>query len=303
MSDFGDDNGKHPVEGIDAEDEKRGTDIEYIKGVLDEVIFSQPNSSDYHHWPKEGPVVIRVNSAKANGALLLSLTSKANEGTPPYKEMGRQSLINLMQRLSWPSFHRTYAIEVGGGVLDLYRNAEMLVGGDNMTQNSEVECIFERMSHTHDPKHYSNKLSSTVTQYINSVGARSIPIDRSGQTTVTASLDHGFTTLLFNFGGNQMHRKQKVVIKEHAGRCVFLSNVTSDGYCQMLEPDAIIKYTWLRNRNIDLVEFVVDDSDAIVGRVVHPIADMQWDEFIYCAYTLAVEADNLEYLLSKQDQQ
>ena len=139
-------------------------------------------------------------------------------------------------------------------------------------------------------------------QYVNLVDSRSIPIDRSGQTIVTTSLDHGVTTLLFNFGGNQMHRKQKVVIKELAGRCVFLSNVTRDGYCQLLEPDAIIKYTWLRNRNIDLVEFVVDDAKAIVGRVVHPIADMQWSEFIYCAYTLAVEADNLEYLLSKEDE-
>ena len=150
-------------------------------------------------------------------------------------------------------------------------------------------------------KHYSNQLSSTVIQYVNSVDGRRIPIDRSGETTVTALLDDGLTTLLFNFGGNQIHRKQKIVLKEHAGRCVFLSNVTMEGYCQNLEPDELIKYTWLRNRNIDLVEFVVDDTEAIVGRVVHPAADMQWDEFIYCAYTLAVEADNLEYLLNKQD--
>jgi hypothetical protein len=57
----------------------------------------------------------------------------------------------------------------------------------------------------------------------------------------------------------------------------------------------------MRNRNIDLVEFVVDPTSAIVGRIVHPLEDIQWDEFIYCAYTLAVETDDLEYLLSKSD--
>jgi len=302
-----DENGKHPSCYIKSEGEKRKSEVGYIKGLLDKIILNQPNSSDYYfptpddHEVKEGCVAIRVNSAKANGSLLLSLTRKAQKEITPYQNMRRQDLINLIQRISWRSFHRTYAIEVGAGKLDLYFNAEMLVGGETMTQYSEIECIFERMKHTHNPKHYSNQLSSTVIQYVNSVDGRRIPIDRSGQTTVTTSLDDGLTTLLFNFGGNQIHRKQKIVLKEHAGRCVFLSNVTMEGYCQSLEPDELIKYTWLRNRNIDLVEFVVDDTEAIVGRVVHPAADMQWDEFIYCAYTLAVEADNLEYLLNKQD--
>jgi hypothetical protein len=49
------------------------------------------------------------------------------------------------------------------------------------------------------------------------------------------------------------------------------------------------------------VEFVVAPDFSIIGRVVHPVEDMQWDEFIYCAYTLAVETDNLEYLMNKVD--
>ena len=52
---------------------------------------------------------------------------------------------------------------------------------------------------------------------------------------------------------------------------------------------------------IDLVEFVVDPEHRIVGRVVHPLANMTHEEFMYCAYTLAVEADGLEYLLHKSD--
>ena len=63
----------------------------------------------------------------------------------------------------------------------------------------------------------------------------------------------------------------------------------------------MIKHTWIRNRHIDLVEFVMNPDWAIVGRVVHPIDDMRWEEFIYCAYTLAVETDRLEYLLNPTD--
>lgn len=33
----------------------------------------------------------------------------------------------------------------------------------------------------------------------------------------------------------------------------------------------------------------LDPDCVVVGRVVHPVDDMQWDEFIYCAYALAVE--------------
>jgi len=73
------------------------------------------------------------------------------------------------------------------------------------------------------------------------------------------------------------------------------------GFAKHLSEVELIKYTWIRNRHIDLVGFVVDSTLAIVGRVVHPIENISWDEFIYCAYTLAVESDNLEYLLSNKD--
>ena len=69
----------------------------------------------------------------------------------------------------------------------------------------------------------------------------------------------------------------------------------------MLPVSDVIKHTWIRNRHIDIVEFVMDPDWAFVGRVVHAIDDLQWEEFIYCAYTLAVETDRLEYLLSQTD--
>ena len=81
----------------------------------------------------------------------------------------------------------------------------------------------------------------------------------------------------------------------------FLSNASEGEFSRKLSVKNLIKFTWIRNRNIDLVEFVLNPNYEIVGRVVHPIENMQWDEFIYCAYTLAVETDRLEYLFHSFD--
>jgi hypothetical protein len=82
---------------------------------------------------------------------------------------------------------------------------------------------------------------------------------------------------------------------------LFLSAEPGEGFFYSLSARDIIKRTWTRNRQIDLVEFVVDPTRKIVGRVVHPSANMTFEEFLYCAYTLAIETDGLEYLLTESD--
>ena len=171
-----------------------------------------------------------------------------------------------------------------------------------MTQHAEIERIFERMEIKHDPERYEQNLPDEIIAYVDSINKDTpIPIDRSRETSLSVINEEGLMILVFEFGGAQVHRIQRVALYECEGRCVFMSKATKSGYSKQLAVSDIIKYTWIRNRNIDLVEFVVDPTSAIVGRVVHPIDDIQWDEFIYCAYTLAVETDDLEYLLSKSD--
>ena len=145
-------------------------------------------------------------------------------------------------------------------------------------------------------------LPGEIVAYVESINEDTpIPTDRSQETRLHAIEEDGLTYLVFEFGGTQVHRTQYVELYEYDGRCIFMSRATKPGYTKKLSVSDIIKYTWMRNRNIDLVEFVVDPTSSIVGRVVHPEEDMQWDEFIYCAYTLAVETDSLEYLLSQRD--
>ena len=63
----------------------------------------------------------------------------------------------------------------------------------------------------------------------------------------------------------------------------------------------IIENTWVRNKKVDLVEFLLDPEGGISGRVIHPVCSLDWEEFIFCSYVLAVETDRLEYLFDHQD--
>ena len=298
----------HAIKLIESNEVRRNSEVEHVLGLLNQKLVRKAKDGlDYcfHGSGDEIPdakMGIRVGSAKASGELLLSLTQHAEPSVRQIND--RKTLMKLMREISWCTFHRTFAIKCSDmkGCYQLYFNAEMLVGGSEMTQYAEIERVFERMEIKHDPERYDQQLPDEIVTYVDSINKDTpIPIDRSRETSLSVIKEEGLTTLVFEFGGAQVHRIQRVALYECEGRCVFMSKATKSGYSKQLAVSDIIKYTWIRNRNIDLVEFVVDPTSAIVGRVVHPIDDIQWDEFIYCAYTLAVETDDLEYLLSKSD--
>jgi hypothetical protein len=68
-----------------------------------------------------------------------------------------------------------------------------------------------------------------------------------------------------------------------------------------MKVDQLIRLTWERNRNIDMVEFMLDEDMAIQGRAIHPIDGMTYREFLYCAYTVAASTDRLEFLIRTND--
>lgn len=289
-------NEHNSVSEIKAQERVRQTEIEHVKKLVEDALKNKGESDSAIYLG----VGVRLRSAKASGELILSLTRRAE--LPPQQLDNRALLLKLMHDISWCTFHRTIAIESADkkGTYDLYFNAEMLVGGPEITHQADINRIFERMDVYHDPKQYSTCLSDATTAHIDEIDENvRVPIDRSKTTKINVSTGGGLTTLEFSFGD----RSQKVRIFECDDRCIFLSYSTEPGFADNdnCTPGDIIKLTWARNTQIDLVEFVVDPEHRIVGRVVHPLANMTYEEFMYCAYTLAVEADDLEYLLHKSD--
>jgi len=298
----------HAIDFVGQNQLAREAEIEYILKLVNKKIEQQAASyklsdleQDAYEIP-DGMTLVRLGSAKASGELLLSL--KRHSIPHDCQLTDRPALLKLMQEISWRSFHRTIAIERPDikDCYQLYFDAEMLVGGPELTQEAEIGRLFERINIEHDPENYKTELPGVIKACVDSIHEQTvIPVDRSQETRLRVLQESGVTTLLFELGGAQVHRTQRVQLYVSDERCIFISHATKQGYARKLVPKDIIRHTWLRNRYIDLVEFVVDSSAAIVGRVVHPAENMDWDEFIYCAYTLAVETDNLEYLLNQID--
>ena len=295
-------------EFIDKNERNRELEIKRVCELLNYELGDKSPEEQQSYYHEDGVKVgdlnleVKLVSAKASNKLLLSLTCPSD---PPIVQISdRKTLVNLMREFSWHTFHRVYAIEDSNlkEGYQLYFNAEMLVSDAETTQHTDIKRIFERMEINHNPANYQKELSNEISAHVNSINVgKEIPFDRSGDTGLQTGNANGVTTLKFEFGGLQNHRAQHVSLYESEGRCIFLSKASSEGFGKSLPVSDLIKHTWIRNRYIDLVEFVLNPDWAIVGRVVHPIDDMRWEEFIYCAYTLAVETDRLEYLLNPID--
>ena len=94
----------------------------------------------------------------------------------------------------------------------------------------------------------------------------------------------------------------KIKHSNKSNYCFFEAKVAEPRNVKKLSEDRLIELTWLRNRNIDLVDFIVRPDGCLVGRTVHPIDGLDFEEFIFSSYILAVEADRLEYLLKVPDE-
>jgi hypothetical protein len=296
------------VDMIENQNYAREKQIEYLLKLVDDELDNRGEYDSVTHLSGRRFEIPRPNlgimlrSAMASGELILSLTRHAEL---PVLDLGnREVLLRLMHNFSWCTFHRTIAIESSekSKPYDVYFNAEMLVGGLDVTGPEDIQRIFERMESLHDPENYSKILSPSVMTHVGLINETTrISIDRLEATRIDVVSEDNATLLRFNFGGSMAHRSQMVRIYESDERCIFLSDATAAGFVDDLSPRDIIQRTWARNRQIDLVEFVVDPTRKIVGRVVHPAENMTFQEFLFCAYTLAVETDSLEYLLNKSD--
>ncbi len=250
---------------------------------------------------KESNLTIKLTSARASGELILSLTQPSIPATAKIQNL--KELSRHMDELSWRTFYRTYAIENSDSSYKIFSNAEILIRDAN-SLHEKISRFLQRMEISHDPIDYQIELSPEIASYVRSIHDNTtIPYDRSEQTRMRAHMEADVTRLDFEFGGPQTHRIQRVSVylSKDKQRCIFLSKATDWEAINKMHVKDLVKYTWMRNRNIDLVEFMLNPDFQIIGRIVHPLVDMLEEEFIYCAYTLAVETDRLEYLLQLPD--
>ena len=247
---------------------------------------------------KQTQVTISLRAARASSEMLLHVYWEGE--TVFLRDMDRKKLRDRMQR-SWRTYYRTYAKETANRTLRLGYDAELLVGDDKATESEELESFFDRFKEDHDPKNYHKPTSDQVFRY----WSKAVIAEKADFGQFPALLDTFETTkefgLTFKFGSGDQKRKHHVRIYELNDRCIFLAQAASAKRVEALSIDQVVQFTWLFNSNVDLAEFMLDDRMALVGRTVHPVKGMDYKEFIYCAYTLAVTTDRLEFLIQQPD--
>ena len=248
---------------------------------------------------QEKPVSITLRSARASGEILLC----ANISGPSIDtgHRSRRWLRNLMVEKSWKTFHRTYAVATANREFRLGHDAELLLGDENSTTANEIALFFERFQYDHEPEQYEKPSTAQTLKYWKRASK-----DRSahfGQWKAEVSEFHSRDQLglTFTFSDPQCERRHHIYIHEVGGRCIFIAQAATSEVVATMKVDQLIRLTWERNRNIDMVEFMLDEDMAIQGRAIHPIDGMTYREFLYCAYTVAASTDRLEFLIRTND--
>ena len=117
--------------------------------------------------------------------------------------------------------------------------------------------------------------------------------------TMNASMKDNAISFQFGIGEN-VYRKQNVEIASIDGYVLLTSkavNLNEITLIKETKEEFIVKHTFLRNAAIDFVDFYLEEN-WIKGRILHPLANLQKEEFMFYAYILACEADRLEHFVN-----
>jgi len=250
-----------------------------------------------------GQANYNIDIARSSSEFLLHVYDEAINDIH-VKFNSKQELLDYMHSRYEDIYHRTIISELSyqGDIpsCTLKNNIEILIGNKEITNKFEVDEVFERVKSTYleDTIFYplENLLKiateSPITEY---------DFIRNHHVNVNIVHIKNHIEMLFTFSQYEVVRQQKVNLSVVGAYALFTSRATEDKFIDQFDMKEIIKYTWERNGKIDIVEFVVNKENAIVGRVVFPCKYIHNKEILYNAYILACEADHLEQILHKDD--
>lgn len=116
-------------------------------------------------------------------------------------------------------------------------------------------------------------------------------------TSLKLSYQNGEAAISFPTG-----RTQLVYIREANGRYQMSSRVVGSARVGDIGLAAVARMIWTRNRSTDLVEFAIDESGRLVGRIEHVAESLDRTELEAYLIALAQECDRFEYVLTGRDQ-
>jgi len=245
-------------------------------------------------------IQVRLDSARSSGELLL--IAELNDGE--YR-LSQSNLFKVMQEKSWGTYHRTLATEVASGVYQLIINTEMLVSDEKITQREDIEHFFGRINQNFESNTYNKPTDSTIIGFCKKISSGKLSLyGKRLNVEVELKDSESCLELKFIFDDLDLPRTHVIQLYQADDLCVFISKAITKLSLEKFQGNRdkkIIEYTWIRNKFTDVVEFLLDPNGGISGRIIHPINSINWEEFVFCAYLLAAEADRLEYVVEQED--
>ncbi len=243
---------------------------------------------------------VRLDTARRIGAILL-VGSAENR----LYQLSEHRLQDWIQAHSWTHLYRTQAEEVAQGHYRLYANCEMLIGDEKITQEYDIEHFFDRFVPLAQAIELNHPRNEKIYSYWNRVVSGGIDIKDAKLNTTFSCFETDGALGVKVTGRSEALRTHNIYIYESSQYCVFIAQSVTESTISQIQgkqrDKKIIEHTWIRNKHVDIVDFFLDQQGNISGRILHPIKSLDWEEFVFYVYILAVEADRLEYVFSQED--
>jgi hypothetical protein len=97
-------------------------------------------------------------------------------------------------------------------------------------------------------------------------------------------------------------RTQTIHVRRVGDSYLLTSRVIGSTKAGNMEPADLARRIWSRNRVTDVVEFALDESGRLIGRIEQVAETLNRNELEFYLTALAQECDRLEYLLTGRDQ-
>lgn len=238
----------------------------------------------------------QITSARSSGEMLVRIQSTQSLIYRGQLKGNPTSIRELQAKLYKTSAARTFAIHEDKDIA-LYQDAEILVGGTDITSEQDIRGAFKRVLEGFDSTEAHPLAPPFELEDVEAYLKRQF--NWQGSVLRTDAEDEPTLTVTFH---NDRHRKQRIHITACGDFARFESPVATSETVQKLNADQLLDLTWLRNRRIDLVEFLVDPEQNLVGRTFHPRESLGLEEFAFNLFVLAAEADRAEYFLKESDE-
>lgn len=246
-----------------------------------------------HSW------YISLEAARANAEMLIRVRTAHDAPTLEslYAVITTEAMLSRQAHDYTNTRYRTQAEWTHNG-LAFGLDAAMLAGGPRVTKKADIVGLFQRFSmEEHGDKAGLLKLKSMLHGLNRSSLAACLEQRyhwRGVMTTRkrTASLDISFT-----FTSEETRRKRRVSVSYRCGYAYFETMIADESTVAALTYEQLRQYTWLRNRNVDLVDFIVRPDECLIARAWHPASNLKIEALAFTAFTLAREADRLIHLI------